>query len=160
VLGRFSPPFAFIIREKAFQSLTAVTERPSFFNDTVTISIPGMHTVQNIICKRCNDHVYFEPIVNTFVLLFVECADFLVFNSFKLQDLISVRITVFVCCSLTLSSLFRNFSKASWSTASMSFFFMSAVRWSCMVYWIASRNLWRGFSGLIDPYAASTSARS
>ena len=84
MLGRFSPSFAFIIRKKAFQSLAAITERSSFFDDTVTVGIPGMHTIQNIICKRCNDHVYFEPIVNTFILLFVKSAYFLVFDSLEL----------------------------------------------------------------------------
>ena len=51
MLGRFCSFFAFIIREKAFQRLAAVTERASFFNDTVAVRVPGMHTVQNIICK-------------------------------------------------------------------------------------------------------------
>ena len=79
-----SPLLALFCRKERLQVFSAVAQRTSILGHTIVIRILRSHTVDNVVGERSYDHVNLGPVVDAFVLLFVELAHFLVLYALKL----------------------------------------------------------------------------
>lgn len=89
-----------------------------------------MHAIKDVVRKRGDDHIYLQPIIESTVLLRIERSNLFVADRLELLRSGQPLLVQHFCFLLTLVSLFLYFSRASWSTLSMSFFFISAIRLS------------------------------
>lgn len=83
VLCILGPFLALVVRQECFDVVLILLEN-SPLHHAVVVVVVGIEALHHVVCDTAHDCVHFEPVVEAVILLFVECADFLVFYCFEL----------------------------------------------------------------------------